>query len=282
MTKVLIRMLTKALGDTLGAVPYFEQKRISTGDDIYVSCQFHDLLQPVYPHLHFLPFGLRNSPIFSQCFDLDFEFDKPLQQGFCNQLGLEFSEIRPKIHVESSSRPFADRYVCFGMQSTSQNKYWNNPGGWEEICKRLRKENILPVCIDRDSSFGIEGNFNQIPPSAENKTGMSLPEVIKFLNHAEFFIGLSSGLSWLAHAVGKHVVMISGTTHSWCEFTQDVTRIQNQSVCHGCFNEPEKTPFDAGDWMWCPYHKSTDRQFECSKSIAPDLAWNKIRPLLCK
>jgi autotransporter strand-loop-strand O-heptosyltransferase len=280
MAKVLIRMLTKALGDTLGASPYFEQKRISSGNEIYVSCQFHDLLQPVYPKIHFLPFGFGKSPIFQEFYDLDFEFDKPLQQGFCEQLGLEFSESRPIIHVPDSSRPIPDKFVCFGIQSTSQNKYWNYPGGWDEICKRLRKENILPICVDKDSIFGIEGNFNHIPKSAENRTGLPLSEVIRFLKHSEFFIGLSSGLSWLAHAVGKHVVMISGTTHEWCEFISDVTRIQNKSVCHGCFNEPDKIKFNAGDWMWCPQHRSTPRQFECSKFITPDLVWEKIKILL--
>jgi len=24
---------------------------------------------------------------------------------------------------------------------------------------------------------------------------------------------------------------------------------------------------DPGDWNWCPDHKGTERQFECSKSI---------------
>lgn len=280
MAKVLIRMLTKALGDTLGAAPYFEQKRILSGNEIYVSCQFHDLLQPTYPNIHFLPFGFKRSPMFQEFYDLDFEFDKPLQKGFCDQLGLEFSESRPRIHITDSPRPISNKFVCFGIQSTSQNKYWNHDGGWDEICKRLRKENILPVCVDKDSIFGIEGNFNHIPTHAENRTGLPLSEVIRFLHHSEFFIGLSSGLSWLAHAVGKHVVMISGTTHEWCEFTDDVTRIQNKSVCNGCFNEPDKTPFNPGDWRWCPYHKSTQRQFECSKSITPDMVWEKIKPLL--
>ena len=280
MEKILIRMLNKALGDTLGAAPYFEQKRISTGNEIYVSCQFHDLLQPVYPNIHFLPFGFRKSPMFQQFYDLDFEFDKPLQQGFCEQLGLDFTEIRPKIYTPNSARPISQRYVCFGVQSTSQNKYWNFPGGWEKICNKLKGENVVPVCLDKDRVFGIEGNFNSIPPSAEDRTGLALNEVIRYLQHSEFFVGLSSGLSWLAHAVGKHVVMISGTTHVWCEFTQDITRIQNQDVCHGCFNEPHQTPFNPADWLWCPHHKSTSRQFECTKTISSDYVWEKIKNLL--
>jgi hypothetical protein len=70
--------------------------------------------------------------------------------------------------------------------------------------------------------------------------------------------------------------MISGTTHTWYEFQENITRIIDTSVCHGCFNEPEKTPFVAADWMWCPVHKGTERQFECSKGIAPELVFDSV------
>jgi hypothetical protein len=35
--------------------------------------------------------------------------------------------------------------------------------------------------------------------------------------------------------------------------------------CEGCFN---RVRLDGGDWNWCPDHKGTDRQFECTKSIS--------------
>ena len=43
--------------------------------------------------------------------------------------------------------------------------------------------------------------------------------------HAEFHLGVSSGLSWLAWAVGTHVVMISDVTPKFHEFSSNVTRI---------------------------------------------------------
>jgi hypothetical protein len=38
--------------------------------------------------------------------------------------------------------------------------------------------------------------------------------------------------------------------------------------------------FDKGDWFWCPEHKGTERQFECHKSITPEMVIDKIKHLL--
>jgi autotransporter strand-loop-strand O-heptosyltransferase len=55
------------------------------------------------------------------------------------------------------------------------------------------------------------GPFYHIPHGVEDETGdRPLQERARWLRHADFFIGLSSGLSWLAWAVGTPVVMISG------------------------------------------------------------------------
>jgi autotransporter strand-loop-strand O-heptosyltransferase len=99
------------------------------------------------------------------------------------------------------------------------------------------------------------------------------------IHHSEFFIGLSSGLSWLAWALEKHVVMISNFTEENHEFTSNTTRITNTNVCNGCWNNP-MFKFDKGDWNWCPEHKDTIRQFECHKSITPQMVINKIKHLI--
>ena len=95
----------------------------------------------------------------------------------------------------------------------------------------------------------------------------------------EFFIGLSSGLSWLAWGLGKQVVMISNFTNEEHEFMFNCTRIVNRSVCNGCWNNP-MFKFDKGDWYWCPEHKGTERQFECHKSITSDMVIEQIQHLL--
>jgi autotransporter strand-loop-strand O-heptosyltransferase len=276
MTRTLIRMKTKALGDTIGASPYFEEYRKKTGDEVYVSCNFEKFFQPIYPEIKFIPFGFKNNSLFGKVFDVDFIFDSPLQKGFSDQLEIEYKEIRPSISFTRSIRPFENKYVCIAMQSTCQGKYWNFPGGWEKLFKLLKSKGITPICIDQHRSFGIEGFFNNLPGNCVDRTGLQLDEIIQYIEHCEFFIGLSSGLSWLSHSMNKHTVVISGFTHEWCEYTIDTTRIINKEVCHGCFNEPSKFHFDPGDWMWCPVNKKTDKEFVCSKSISPEIVWEEM------
>jgi autotransporter strand-loop-strand O-heptosyltransferase len=269
-------MKTKSLGDTLGSSPYFEEYRKKTGEDVYVSCNLVDFFQPIYPHIKFIPFGFKNSSLFDKVFDIDFLFDTPLQKGFSDQLGLEYQEIRPSIAFKSSPRPFEEKYVCIAMQSTCQSRYWNNPGAWEKLFNMLKKEGITPICIDQYSSFGVPGFFNNLPSNCIDRTGLPLDKTIEYIENCEFLIGLSTGLTWLAHSMGKHTVIISGSTHEWCESTIDTTRIINKEVCHGCFNEPEKTKFNPGDWAWCPHKKGTTEEFICSKSISPNQVWESI------
>jgi autotransporter strand-loop-strand O-heptosyltransferase len=56
------------------------------------------------------------------------------------------------------------------------------------------------------------------------------------LLHAEFFICLSSGLSWLAWAVGTTVVMISGFTHPTNQCSTPY-RVINYHTCNGCWTD---------------------------------------------
>jgi autotransporter strand-loop-strand O-heptosyltransferase len=107
----------------------------------------------------------------------------------------------------------------------------------------------------------------------------SIENTMNVIHHSELFIGLSSGLSWLAWALDKHVVMISNFTEPNHEFISNCTRIYNHSVCNSCWNDPDFV-FDKGDWDWCPKHKGTDRQFECHTSIKSEQVINQIKFLI--
>ena len=43
----------------------------------------------------------------------------------------------------------------------------------------------------------------------------------KKLIKAKFFIGIGSGLSWLAWACNTKTVLVSGFSKEWCEFKAD-------------------------------------------------------------
>jgi len=54
-------------------------------------------------------------------------------------------------------------------------------------------------------------------------------------------------------------------THPTNEFTTPY-RIINYHACNGCWNDPHHR-FDHKDFLWCPRHQDTPRQFECTRLI---------------
>jgi len=64
-----------------------------------------------------------------------------------------------------------------------------------------------------------------------NNTDRKLEETINNIYKSKLFIGVSSGLAWIAWAIGKPVVMISGCTQDWNE-PSDIYRVINKNVCY--------------------------------------------------
>ena len=184
-------------------------------------------------------------------------------------LGVDLAEAPPRIALADDSRPIAEPYVCIAVQSTTQSKYWNNPDGWRDIVEFLKQTGYRAICIDQRPVHGRDQVWNHIPRGAEDETGdRPLQERARWLKHAAAFIGLSSGLSWLAWAVGTPVVLISGFTHPSNEFTTPY-RVINYHACNSCWNDV-RFRFDHSDFLWCPRHKGTPRQFECTRLITSD------------
>ena len=62
--------------------------------------------------------------------------------------------------------------------------------------------------------------------------------------------------------------MISGFTHPTNEFDTP-WRVHNWHACNSCWNDP-KVRFDHKDFLWCPRHAGTPRQFECTRLITTE------------
>lgn len=273
---VLIYLRSTSLGDSISFLPYADEYARRRGIICSVATSFDFLFEGNYHNLKHVPFTA-NLSSYTDVIYCDYIYDMPLQLGFAKQLGIsDAGKLRPVINKSKEQRPTNKKYVCFSMHSTAQAKHWNNNGGWEKLCDMLTKKGYTPVCIDRHYSFGVEGCWNEIPKNCFNKTGMELAGMINWIEHCEFFIGLSSGLSWVAHALGKKVVMISGVTTADNEFDEDCIRIHRTDLCNSCFNFPSKHLFDAGDWYWCPMHKGTSRAFECTKRISAKQVMDSI------
>ena len=166
---------------------------------------------------------------------------------------------------------FNKKYVCIATQSTAQCKYWNNKEGWAKVVSYLNSLGYDVVCIDKHYGYGAKGIINIIPENVINKTGdLPLEDRINDLYHCEFFIGLGSGLSWLAWACEKSVIMISGFSNPKSEFYTPY-RVHNKNVCNSCWSDVNCT-FDRSNWLWCP----RDKDFECSREITFDMVKEKI------
>jgi len=276
--KVFISFESKSLGDTLAWFPYVEEFRKKHNCHVIVSTFRNDMFREIYPNLEFVePGSVVNNLIALYRIGWYYNKDKepvlpntvPLQQTATNILGLDYREIHSPIYFVPKERPYSEKYVCIAPNSTAGCKLWNNPDGWVNLTKYLIQKGYKVVNISKDGD-SIDGVHKIEDDSMENTKNV--------IFHSEFVIGLSSGLSWLSWALGKHVVMISNFTEPNHEFTTNCTRITNSLVCNGCWNNPNFT-FDKGDWYWCPEHKNTSRHFECHKSITPEMVIEKIQHL---
>lgn len=170
-------------------------------------------------------------------------------------------------------RTIEEPYVCIGVQASGVAKAWWYPGGWEIIVGYLKELGYRVLCIDRDKkNEDSKGHSVVMPEGVEDFTGnRPLMERIELLAYAEFFVGLASGLSWLADAAGCPVVLISGITMPHSEIDTPY-RVLNPLVCHGCYNDVSVNWIDP----FCPKHHDTKREYECSAKISPRMVVDAI------
>jgi autotransporter strand-loop-strand O-heptosyltransferase len=288
---VLIQLPVGTLGDTLGWFPYVAKFHKLHG--CRLTCAMAGKLIPLfrdaYPDIALVSHEQVEAERFYATYSIGLFFDdkeclfQPCDFRFVGLhrtagyiLGVDPAEEPPVLACAEGGRPIAEPYVCITVQSTSQSKYWNNPDGWREIVAFLKEAGYRVVCIDQKPVHGTGLVWNHIPNGAEDQTGdRPMPERVRWLKHAAFFIGLSSGLSWLAWAAGCPVVMISGFSHPLNEFATP-WRVINYHTCNSCWNDPQ-IRFDHQDFLWCPRHKDTPRQFECTRLITVDQVKAVIR-----
>jgi FkbM family methyltransferase len=167
------------------------------------------------------------------------------------------------------------KQISIAIHSTAQSKYWNNPKGWQEVVDYLNSKGYTVKLLSREGD-GYMGNNH--PKGIQQLPAGPMSNVIKELQKSEAFIGIGSGLSWLSWATDTPTILISGFSEAFSEVQDNVYRISPpKNVCSGCYN---RFRLDAGDWNWCPEHKGTDRQFECSKSIDSSFVIEALEKIL--
>jgi autotransporter strand-loop-strand O-heptosyltransferase len=276
--KVFISFDSGSLGDTIAWIPYVLEFKKKHECDVVVSTHKNFLFEKVYPELEFVKpgstvNGIHGMYVIGWFYDPDKEpmmpNTIPLQQAATNILGLDYTEIQPRIDYVVGERPYEQKYVSIATNSTAGCKFWTKEG-WQGLINHLHSLGYKVINVSKEKN-----PFN----NSEQISNTSMENTMNVIHHSEFFIGLSSGLSWLAWGMGKHVVMISNFTEPDHEFTTNCTRIVKLDVCNGCWNSPIYK-FDKGNFNWCPLHEGTSRQFECHTTITSDMVIKQIQHLL--
>ena len=287
--RVYIVIPDGGLGDNLAWLPYAEKFRLENHSE--VTCVIGEwmirLVGDLYPGLKFVP--NTNTPKLSESyanyfcgiFDRDKKNWRPIdhqqlgmQAAVAAILGLSHEPLKCRLH-RGSPRPFPEPFVCISTMATNPGKYWNYPDGWNQIIRFLKSCGYRVLDIDRDPQLFFADRRYTIPSEAEDFTGrVPLQKRIDLLEHADFFIGLPSGLSWLAWNLDLPVVMLSGFTMPNCEFPTPY-RVTNYLFCHGCWNDSECF-FDQKVPVWCPKHMGTLREIECTRAITPKMVMETI------
>jgi len=279
--RVYIVLDSKSVGDTMAWFPRAEEFRKKWDCKLICSTFWNSLFESQYPEIEFVSPGTAVAETYAT-YKLGF-FKKDGGPNYSMHptnpakislikiatdiLGLEESEARPKIAKPAFEKK---KRVGIGFHSTAQTKYWNNPTGWQEVTDFLISRGYEVAIMSKESDGYMENFF---PKGAKKLKEESVEDLISNLLSCEFFIGISSGLSWLAWSLEIPTVLISGFTADALEPQEGVVRISNKSVCNDCWSRHQ---FDPGDWNWCPDHKGTPRQFECSKSITGQMVIDRI------
>lgn len=280
--RVLISLESKSIGDTLAWTPYAVEFQKQKKCKVILST-FHNQwfkgLEP-YKDIEFVNPG--SSVVCDALYRIGWfkneknewrKFDSypnqpnliPLQKTASDILGLDYYEINHGINFKKQERKIKEKYVVIGPQSTSGCKEWPYEY-WSELAEKLLKEGYITISLTQ-KKFDLKNVANLVTSDWN--------EILNHMYYSEFFIGLSSGLSWVNWTLNKKTVMIAGFSKDDHEFQNNVIRISND-ICIKCWND-KVLVFDSGDWNWCPVYKGTEYQHICQKSITPTQVFETIK-----
>lgn len=200
------------------------------------------------------------------------------------------------------------KYVCISYSASKANKLWHHPNGWRNVINHLKYLGYEVVCIDKDSVIGVPPHYHHMPNDVIDLTGaFPLQQRVDVLKGASMFIGLGSGLAWLAWCCRIPVILISGFSLPYAEFYTKYRVINYLCNCTGCWNDT-RIVFNKHEYMWCPRiddkieainkqianatdakeietlkderRKLEESRFLCSQTISPNMVIGKINEVI--
>ena len=240
---------------------------------VYVSTFFPHLLKSNNPKYEFINANQ----------DKFYEVDKLLDVGYdkkkmSHTFGGMFYAAKDTMKLPQSTKPvkppvipkerkIIQNKVTIGPETIKEISQWNYNGidGWQEVVNALHNGFYSVYNVSYENTMNLQ---NVIGIHGHDDINVAIDHIIS----SKFFVGLSSGLSWLAWAYDVPVVMISNFTRKENEF--DCFRVDNTSICNSCFNIFPNIKSK------CPLFLGTERENECHNLITPQDVINKINEVI--
>ena len=239
---VFIKIDGRALGDNLAWFPYVEEFRKKHDCILICSTFFNDLFKEIYPEILFVLPNTNIDNVYAQYYIGSAKDDnekyspvnyekKPLQSCAYEVLGLEPKEVRSNLETLVPKIEFNQKTICISEFASSDIKMWKEEDGWQKVVDFLVSlgYQVLAISKEKTNLKNVVDLTGDIP----------LIERCFVLRNSEFFIGTSSGLSWLSWSIGTHVFLISDVTPKEHEFQTNATRICANPDLNEINYEPE-------------------------------------------
>jgi len=287
--RVYIAFDSRALGDSLAWFPYVEEFRKKHNCKVITSTFMNDMFIGQYSDIEFVTPGSIVSDLYAMYsvglfYNEDSSinglknpnnFREQTMQKMCSDiLGIEYTEIKPKVKQRNINIDNDLKQVCIGVFGTAQSKFWNNPTGWQDVVDWLNNRGYTVKLLSKENDDYMG---NQYPKGIVKHPNGPIELVMDEMKKSKAFIGIGSGLSWLSWSLDVPTVLISGFSYDWAEMKECYRVAAPKGKCEGCFN---RLRLDAGDWNWCPDQKGTQRQFECTKSITSEMVIKELEKFL--
>jgi autotransporter strand-loop-strand O-heptosyltransferase len=232
---IFIKIDAYALGDTIAWIPYIEDFRCKHECTVICSTFHNHLLVDSYPNILFVEPNIPIANVYAQYYigaaNDDSKIyspiksnEQPLQRVASDCLGLAQMEFEPNLSklCEYESRRIVGKYVTLSEFGSHPEKQWKYENGWQTVVDFLISNGyeVLTISKEKSSLKGV------IDMSGET----DFVKIAGLIKHAEFHMGVSSGLSWLSWALGTHVFMISDNTPSFHEFKTNITRLNANNL----------------------------------------------------
>lgn len=180
------------------------------------------------------------------------------------------NSVPGKCPVIKKERKIVKNKVSIAPESLKKIAQWNyvdknGKSGWQGVVDNL----VERGCKVYNISYEDRIKLNNV------KDFHGFDDLNVSLNHileSEFFIGLSSGLAWLAWAYNVPVIMISNFTKEHNEFS--CYRVKNDFSCSGCFNLFKNIQSS------CPIFEGSPRENECHLRITNEMVIDKVDELI--